>query len=135
MSSKFSKSATEGSFAAGFMSYERYKDINKAHYPSHVVGDNRMTFDFSLTPRVVDVKDYDLFIKYCRTGKHPSLGRPDNKRRSKQTKITDYFPALTEHERELHALAEACTCPVERDVIANKIHAKFLERRNKRSRN
>jgi hypothetical protein len=92
-----------------------------------------MSFDFSLTHRVVDVKDYDLFIKYCQTGKHPCL--PDNKRRSKQTKITDYFPTLTENERELHALTEACTCPMERDVIANNIHAKFIERRNERSRN
>jgi hypothetical protein len=55
MSSKFSKSATEGSFDASFMPYERYKEINKVHYPSDKVGDNRMTFDFSLTPRVVDV--------------------------------------------------------------------------------
>ena len=118
MSSKFSKSA--------------YKDINKAHYPSHVVGDNRMTFDFSLTPRVVDTKEYDLFIRYCQTGKHPNLGGPDNKGGSKQTKITDYFPALTENERGLHALAEACTCPVERDVTANKIHVAYMEKRRNR---
>jgi hypothetical protein len=133
MSSKFSKSATEGPCAVGFMPYERYNDINKARYPSHVVGDNRMTFDFSLTPRLADVEDYKLFTRYCQTGKHPSLRRPNYKRESKQTRITDYFPALTESERELHASAETCTCPMERDVIANKIHDKFLERRNKRS--
>jgi hypothetical protein len=68
----------------------------------------------------------DLFMEYCRTGQHPAR---------KMMMRVPVMPPLSCKERELHALAEACTCPIARDVIgADKIHVAYLERKYNRNK-
>ncbi len=79
-------------YAPGFMPYARYKEINRLCYPPSPVGDNRMSFDFGMSPKPMDTQAYALFIRYCQTSQHPNLRVEVNgPKKLKQTMITDYF--------------------------------------------
>lgn len=107
--------------------------------------DAGMKIDVTMDPGIQEAfRKQEAFDTYCLTGRHPSLKKAGASPLKRQRKITEFFkvvevrkrkggkriPPMTNKERDLHRMAESCSSPRKRNILANQLHEEFVKRRN-----